>query len=132
MPPPPPLSIAVLTSNPACRPCSRSLRLGRWWKKYGYRGPAYCQRCSELFRDHIIRSLSNSARCTLETPCLDCQRILIHFPDGVKQHLCKPQKKPAGPAGARRQQKKAAAAAAAVTPAASLSATTAATDAATS
>jgi len=83
-------------------------------------------------RDHIIRSLSNSARCTLETPCLDCQRILIHFPDGVKQHLCKPQKKPAGPAGARRQQKKAAAAAAAVTPAASLSATTAATDAATS
>ena len=64
---------------------SASLRLGKWWKKYGYRGPSYCQRCSELFRDHIIRSLSNSAQCTLETPCLDCRRILVHFPDGVKR-----------------------------------------------
>ena len=50
-------------------------RLGRWWKKYGYDGPAYCQRCSELFRDHIIRGLSNSASCTLDTPCLDCTRL---------------------------------------------------------
>eukprot|EP01047_Picozoa_sp_COSAG01_P079976 COSAG01_NODE_15374_length_1345_cov_2.270465_2_plen_297_part_01 len=31
------------------------LRLGMWWKKYGYGGPPYCQRCSEVFRDHIIR-----------------------------------------------------------------------------
>jgi hypothetical protein len=60
------------------------LRLGCWWKKYGYRGPAYCQRCSEVFRDHIMRRLSNSARCTLQTPCLDCQRVLAHFPKGVR------------------------------------------------
>lgn len=61
-----------------------SLRLGKWWKKYGYSGPAYCQRCSELFRDHIIRSLSNSAQCSMASPCLDCKRVLVHFLDGVK------------------------------------------------
>ena len=84
------------------------MRLGRWWKKYGYRGPAYCQRCSELFRDHIIRSLSNSAHCSLETPCLDCKRILEHFPDGVKQDQGKAQKKPAAvPAGGAKGQAKA-------------------------
>ena len=92
------------------------LRLGRWWKKYGYRGepprrplrsylfaradimfpegfadprnaasgPAYCQRCSEVFRDHILRSLSNSANCTMSSPCVDCKRILAHFPDGLQ------------------------------------------------
>ena len=36
-------------------------KMGFWWKKYGYDGPRYCQRCSELFRDHIIRQFSNSA-----------------------------------------------------------------------
>ena len=64
-------------------------KMQRWWKKYGYQGvtcreasleraplgfawpqhshvrdrfagPAYCQRCSEIFRDHIIRQISNS------------------------------------------------------------------------
>jgi len=47
-------------------------------------GPAYCQRCSEVFRDHILRSLSNSARCTMSSPCVDCKRILAHFPDGLQ------------------------------------------------
>ena len=30
-------------------------KMGFWWRKYGYDGPRYCQRCSEVFRDHIIR-----------------------------------------------------------------------------
>jgi hypothetical protein len=55
-------------------------RLGMWWKKYGYGGPPYCQRCSEVFRDHIIRGLSNSAKCTPAKPCLDCKKVLQHFP----------------------------------------------------
>jgi hypothetical protein len=58
----------------------RRLRLGMWWKKYGYGGPPYCQRCSEVFRDHIIRGLSNSAKCTPANPCLDCKKVLQHFP----------------------------------------------------
>ena len=54
-------------------------KLGCWWKKYGYTGPRYCQRCSELFRDHIIRQYSNSAGCSRRFPCNDCTRIIKHF-----------------------------------------------------
>ena len=54
-------------------------RIGLWWKKYGYVGPAYCQRCSELFRDHIIRQVSNTANCSRVTPCMDCSKVLEHF-----------------------------------------------------
>ena len=54
-------------------------KLGMWWKKYGYEGPLYCQRCSEIFRDHIIRQISNSAGCSRASPCVDCARILQHF-----------------------------------------------------
>eukprot|EP01046_Picozoa_sp_COSAG06_P056641 COSAG06_NODE_10781_length_1617_cov_16.277972_2_plen_429_part_00 len=54
-------------------------KMGFWWKKYGYDGPRYCQRCSELFRDHIIRQFSNSAGCTRACPCTDCSRVLSHM-----------------------------------------------------
>lgn len=37
-----------------------SVKLGKWWTSYGYRGPSYCQRCSEVFRDHIV-SVSTDA-----------------------------------------------------------------------
>ena len=57
-----------------------SRKMGIWWRKYGYSGKAYCQRCSEIFRDHIIRGLSNSCNCSRESPCLDCAKILEHFP----------------------------------------------------
>lgn len=53
-------------------------RVGLWWKKFGYAGPVYCQRCSEVFRDHILRGNSNSADCTLTTPCHDCRKVLRH------------------------------------------------------
>ena len=54
-------------------------KMGMWWKKYGYVGDAYCQRCSELFRDHIIRQLSNSAGCNRKKPCVDCRKVLGSF-----------------------------------------------------
>ena len=41
-------------------------KMGRWWRQFGYDGPKYCQRCSEVFRDHIMRQKQNSAYCTRE------------------------------------------------------------------
>ena len=55
------------------------MKVGLWWKAHGYSGPRYCQRCSELFRDHLIRQLSNSANCSRDKPCPDCTKILTHF-----------------------------------------------------
>ena len=48
-------------------------------------GPPYCQRCSEIFRDHIIRQISNSAGCSRERPCRDCHTILQHFKTPLEQ-----------------------------------------------
>ena len=55
-------------------------RVGKWWKMYGYSGPPYCQRCSEVFRDHFIRQISNSANCCRANPCTDCTQVLKHLP----------------------------------------------------
>ena len=57
----------------------KAIKFGQWWKAYGYDGPCYCQRCSELFRDHCIRQLSNSAGCSRGDECPDCAKILGHF-----------------------------------------------------
>lgn len=64
------------------------LLLSRWWASYGYSGPSYCQRCSEVFRDHIIRQFSNSAGCTRTSPCADCKRVLDCFNEPVAD-VCK-------------------------------------------
>eukprot|EP01052_Picozoa_sp_SAG31_P038722 SAG31_NODE_5226_length_2662_cov_1.657956_4_plen_302_part_00 len=53
---------------------------GKWWRDYGYRGGAYCQRCSEVFRAHLLREKSNSAKCSRAHPCVDCAKILVNFP----------------------------------------------------
>ena len=72
----------------------------------GYSGPKYCQRCSEVFRDHIVRQKPNSAMCNRKVPdaarhplrahcrdealtssamrnrqnaCADCFKVLQHF-----------------------------------------------------
>lgn len=55
-------------------------KVGKWWKMYGYSGPPYCQRCSEVFRDHIIRQISNSANCSRANPCTDCSQVLNYLP----------------------------------------------------
>lgn len=60
----------------------RHNRQGKWWSSVGYNGEPYCQRCSEIFRDHIIRTMSNSANCTREHPCHDCEQILRCFTGG--------------------------------------------------
>jgi hypothetical protein len=57
----------------------KTYKMGKWWRVYGYGGEAYCQRCSEVFRDHIMRQKSNSAKCTREHPCDDCGKILDRF-----------------------------------------------------
>lgn len=57
----------------------RSIKMGQWWQSFGYDGPRYCQRCSELFRDHLIRELSNSANCSRGNECSDCAHIVAHF-----------------------------------------------------
>lgn len=54
-------------------------KFGRWWRQAGYNGPKYCQRCSEVFRDHIMRQKPNSASCTRDHPCDDCTKVLHHF-----------------------------------------------------
>eukprot|EP01052_Picozoa_sp_SAG31_P008998 SAG31_NODE_464_length_15318_cov_17.930876_11_plen_325_part_00 len=58
-----------------------NLKLGKWWRSIGYKGPNYCQRCSELFRDHILRQFSNTAGCTRTTPCCNCLPVLRWFSD---------------------------------------------------
>ena len=58
-----------------------NFKLGQWWKGFGYNGPRYCQRCSEVFRDHLIRQQSNSAQCSRTDPCSDCLNVLRHFSD---------------------------------------------------
>lgn len=57
-------------------------RFGRWWRKAGFNGPPYCQRCSEIFRDHLMRQAPNSAQCSRVCPCFDCARILPSFTTG--------------------------------------------------
>ena len=58
----------------------KEFKTGKWWRGIGYKGEAYCQRCSEVFRDHLLRQKSNSAKCTRENPCDDCAKILVFFP----------------------------------------------------
>lgn len=68
-----------------CRPVLMMMLLARW-ALFGYAGEPYCKRCSELFRDHLLREVSNSAQCTRESPCDDCCQILEHCPaerDGI-------------------------------------------------
>jgi hypothetical protein len=44
------LQITVFTFR-----CGHCVMAGNWWRNLGYGGPPYCQRCSEVFRDHIMR-----------------------------------------------------------------------------
>eukprot|EP01051_Picozoa_sp_SAG22_P018542 SAG22_NODE_3151_length_1902_cov_1.774265_1_plen_478_part_00 len=57
-------------------------RFSSWWATLGYRGGRYCKRCSEVFRDHQLRQMSNSANCTREAPCFECAKLRSFFPEG--------------------------------------------------
>ena len=54
-------------------------RTGRFWRKFGYNGPAYCYRCSCVFRAHMLTCKMASDKCTREVPCDRCSKILVHF-----------------------------------------------------
>ena len=88
-------------SKKTCKP----IRSCKWLTKRGYRGeptsgqcphllqcvfvlaehilpaagPAYCERCSDIFRSHVIREKTNSANCTRATLCRDCAKVMAHF-----------------------------------------------------
>ena len=63
------------------RPEARKhFRTGNYWRGIGYSSEAYCQRFSEVFRDHLLRQNPNSANCSRENPCDDCTKILTFFP----------------------------------------------------
>ena len=86
-------------------------KVGKWWKMYGYNGPPYCQRCSEVFRDHIIRQISNSANCSRANPCTDCTQVLNYLPHPHEEVWAKMDRtKEARGARAAKQSKKSAAA----------------------
>ena len=54
-------------------------RIGHFWQKFGYEGPAYCSRCSCVFRSHMLTCTVASEKCTREAPCDRCTKILVHF-----------------------------------------------------
>jgi hypothetical protein len=54
-------------------------RLGHFWQKFGYEGPAYCSRCSCVFRSHMLTCTVASEKCTREAPCDRCTKVLVHF-----------------------------------------------------
>jgi hypothetical protein len=56
------------------------IKFGQWWQSFGYSGDFYCQRCSEVFRDHLMRNRSNSAACTRSSPCREYAQMLVFFP----------------------------------------------------
>ena len=68
---------------PVCPLCTRQCEphhtLGAFWRKFGYDGPAYCSRCSSLFRAHIVSRTVSTDKCTRDHPCARCALILRYF-----------------------------------------------------
>jgi hypothetical protein len=58
---------------------TRKRKRGHWGYHAGYSGPKYCQRCSEVFRYHIMEQKPNSADCSRESPCHLCVQVLPHY-----------------------------------------------------
>lgn len=91
---------------PLCeRECGEQHRIGHFWKKLGYDGPAYCNRCSSSFRAHMLMEVVSEKKCSRSVPCLVCTEVLLHFScsiesairnAGQKQH-CGRKKKHAPP-----------------------------------
>lgn len=65
---------------PLCnRQCQSHHRLGLFWRKFGYNGPAYCSRCSSVFRAHMVTRTVSNDMCTRDQPCERCELILSAF-----------------------------------------------------
>ena len=65
---------------PLCeRQCESHHRLGFFWRKFGYDGPAYCSRCSSVFRAHMVTRTVSNDKCSRDEPCERCEKILAEF-----------------------------------------------------
>ena len=65
---------------PLCnRECQVPHRLGMYWRKFGYKGPPYCTRCSGVFRAHILTCTVSPGTCSRDKPCSSCAVVLGHF-----------------------------------------------------
>lgn len=65
---------------PLCvRTCQEQHRLGVFWRKFGYEGPAYCSRCASVFRAHTVTCNVLPETCTRDNPwCVNtCLCILF-------------------------------------------------------
>jgi hypothetical protein len=73
--------------HPPCPVCKKTTLNGRgvFWKKFGYKGPAYCSSCSSRFRNHIIRERNTRSPCSRDAPCETCLTILSHFPGSLEE-----------------------------------------------
>jgi hypothetical protein len=52
-----------------------------WYKRFGYAGPAYCKRCSEIINNHLLRQTAknyNRAGCSRAKPCSHCTQVLSY------------------------------------------------------
>eukprot|EP01052_Picozoa_sp_SAG31_P000978 SAG31_NODE_31_length_32474_cov_18.308139_2_plen_274_part_00 len=74
------LSITVGTLKSKRR--RRTQKLGRWWRKYGYNGPPYCQRCADTFSNHVMRKLTSTSVCSPSKLCQCCDKIASYLPAG--------------------------------------------------
>ena len=62
----------------------KSNEMRKWYSHYGYQGPNYCKRCSEVFNNHLLHRKGkhkNRAGCTRLTPCVRCKAILDQVKD---------------------------------------------------
>eukprot|EP01051_Picozoa_sp_SAG22_P016248 SAG22_NODE_2262_length_2775_cov_1.649103_1_plen_366_part_00 len=67
-----------------------SQKLGRWWRKYGYDGPRYCQRCADTFSNHVMRELlANQGKCSAAKLCRCCEQIVSYLPAGSMERIQK-------------------------------------------
>lgn len=75
-------SCARAVTLPLCPFCNKRVHagMGLYWRKIGYRGPAYCSGCSNTFRNHLIRRRGQRRTCcSCKSPCDICRQILEHF-----------------------------------------------------
>eukprot|EP01044_Picomonas_judraskeda_P001341 COSAG03_NODE_80_length_14027_cov_69.115953_2_plen_732_part_00 len=65
------------TVCPLCN--EESSRTSRFWRKLGYAGPAYCWKCAQIFKSHMLKRSVASDICCREAPCPRCVQIFAYF-----------------------------------------------------
>jgi len=73
---------------PLCeRECAAQHRMGHFWKSFGYAGPAYCNRCSSVFRAHMLMEGVSEKKCSRQVPCYICKQVLRQFSCPIEDAL---------------------------------------------